>query len=163
MPILRYFIYVGGALLALLFVVDYALPDAPVAQTVASSTSEAPVIRIRSDRKLPERVVLDTAQATIAPPSVQTAAIVAPQQQAQAKASPALAEMSANAQVRDSFAQAAPNAAKTEATVKKAEVKPHRKVARSRPPAPSYYGTPYYGRPMLMAQQPHFAPFNMTW
>jgi hypothetical protein len=156
MPVLRYFMFVGGALLALLFVVDFALPKAPAAPTVATATSEAPVIRIRSDRKLPERVVLDTAQPT---PAVQTAAIVAPQQPA--NASPALADLSAKAQVRESFAQAAP---KPEvATVKKAEAKPHRKIARSRAPAPYYYGTPYYGRPMLMAQQPHFGPFNMTW
>ena len=163
MPILRYFIYVGGALLALLFVAGYALPNAPVAQSVATASSEAPVIRIRSDRKLPERVVLDTAQRAIASPAVQTAAVVAPQQPA--NASPVLADMSAKAQVRESFAQAAPNAGKTEgATVKKADAKPHRKIARSRAPTPYYgYGTPYYGRPMLMAQQPHYGLFNTTW
>jgi hypothetical protein len=153
MPIFRYFMFVGGALLALLFVANYALPNAPDAQTVATANSEAPLIRIRSDRKLPERVVLDTAQPTIAQPAVQTAAaIVAPQPPA--NTSPALAEMSAKAQVRESFAQAAP---------KKAEAKPHRKIARSRAPTPYYYGTPYYGRPMLMAQQPRYGLFNTTW
>lgn len=164
MPILRYFMFVGGALLALLFVASYALSNAPAAQTVATANSEAPVIRIRSDRKLPERVVLDTAQPMIVQPALQTAAIVAPQQPAQANMSPALADMSAKAQVRESFAQLTPNAAKTEGVaVKKAEAKPHRKIARSKQPTPYYYGTPYYGRPMLMAQQPHFGLFNTTW
>jgi hypothetical protein len=162
MPILRYFIYVGGALLALLLVVGYTLPNAPEGQTEAAAKSEAPLIRIHSDRKLPDRVVLDTTQPM---PAVQTAAVAAPQQPSQA-----LAEMSAKAQVRESFAQLTPSAAKTEpvktevAAVKKTEAKPHRKIARSRPSAPYYgYGSPYYGRPMLMAQQPHYSPFNMTW
>ena len=73
MPIFRYFIFVGGALLALLFLVNQTFVPEPVkqaAQTSVAAASEQPVVRIRSDRKLPERVVLDTSQPTIAAPAV---------------------------------------------------------------------------------------------
>ena len=69
MPIFRYFVFVGGALLALLFAADYVLPSQPVAQAVVTASNDQPLIRIRSDRHLPERVVLDTSQPTIAAPA----------------------------------------------------------------------------------------------
>src|SRR5262245_38907872 len=98
MPIFRYFAFVGGALLALLLVVNYTLSEAPVAQVSATSGNETsgndlPVIRIRSDRKLPERVVLDTSHPVQTPPAVKIAEV--PQPPAQAGASPESAEMSA--------------------------------------------------------------------
>lgn len=161
MPIFRYFVYVGGALLLLLLAVDFVQPARPLVQNVAATTVDAPVIRIRSDRHLPDRVVLDTSQPTIALPAVQTAAVAAPQP-AQANASPALNDMSAKARVRETFAQFIPPEQKAgAAAVKKADVKPRRKVARARPAQP-YYGQPYYGnygRPMVVAQQPHFGFF----
>jgi hypothetical protein len=163
MPIFRYFIFVGGALLALLFVADFTLPKPPAAQTVMTAGGDLPPIRIRSDRQLPERVVLDTSHPTIAPPAVKMADAAVPAQPAQTNASPAPSEMSAKARVRETFAQFVPSGSKADASaVKKAEVKPapqpKRKVAKSRwsPAAP--------GRPMmLVAQQPHFGLFNMTW
>ena len=149
MPIFRYFMFVGGALLALLFAADFGWPAPPVAQTVATAGYDQPLIRIRSDRHLPERVVLDTSQPTIAAPVVKTAAVVAPQQPAQADV---LAAISAKARVRETFAQFTPA---EPASVKKAPVK--RKIARTRP-------APQPGQPMmLMAQQPHFGLFNTTW
>lgn len=57
MPLLAYFLKVGAALLALLFVADSYLPRAAVNEKTAV---DQPVIRIHSDRKWPERVVLDT-------------------------------------------------------------------------------------------------------
>jgi hypothetical protein len=137
-----------------------------VTQAVATASNDQPLIRIRSDRHLPERVVLDTSQPTIAAPAVKTAAVAAPQPPDTASAA-ALAEMSAKARVRETFAQFTPgsNAA---AVNKKAEAKPQqaqpkRKVARAHP-APQYqYGGPQYGRPMMVAQQPHFGLFNTTW
>ncbi|AWL95505.1 MULTISPECIES: hypothetical protein [Bradyrhizobium] len=155
MPIFRYFVFVGGALLALLFAVNFAFPAAPVAQAVATASNDQPLIRIRSDRHLPERVVLDTSQPTIAAPAVKTAAVVAPQPPVQEAQSAALAELSAKARVRETFAQFTP-AAKTD-TAAKAPVQPKRKVARAHP-------APQQGRPvMLVAQQPHFGLFNTTW
>jgi hypothetical protein len=169
MPIFRYFIFVGGALLALLFLVNQTLSPEPVkqaAQASVATASEQPVVRIRSDRKLPERVVFDTNQPTIAAPVIKTATVTAP---ADAAASPALADASAKARVRETFAQLVPDpksaASAKSAEAKSAEAKPaapvhhKRKVARSRA-APQYsYG---YGRPMLVAQQPHFGLFD-TW
>ncbi|MBB4360119.1 MULTISPECIES: hypothetical protein [unclassified Bradyrhizobium] len=155
MPIFRYFTFVGGALLALLFAVNFAFPAAPVAQAVATVSNDQPLIRIRSDRHLPERVVLDTSQPTIAAPAVKTAAVVAPQPPVQEAQSAALAEQSAKARVRETFAQFTPPL-KTD-TAAKAPVQPKRKVARTHP-------APQQGRPMmLVAQQPHFGLFNTTW
>lgn len=158
MPIFRYFVFVGGALLALLLVANYSLPASPVPQAVATVSNDQPLIRIRSDRHLPERVVLDTSQPTIAAPAIKTAAVAAPQPPVPDGASPALAEMSAKARVRETFAQFTP---KTDAAAaRKIEAKPQvqrRKVARARP-------APQFGRPMmLVAQQPHFGLFDATW
>lgn len=59
MPVLRYFVYVGGALLALLFVCDAVFPQVPLPETLKSG-SDLPAVRIRSERQWPERVVIDT-------------------------------------------------------------------------------------------------------
>ncbi|MDN5003972.1 hypothetical protein ACFQZO_24340 [Bradyrhizobium sp. GCM10027634] len=152
MPIFRYFMFVGGALLALLFAVDVVWPTSPAAQAVASAGYDQPLIRIRSDRHLPDRVVLDTSQPTIAAPATKTAAVAAPQPTAQADP---LADMSAKSRVRETFAQFTPKAdAKPQA---QAPAQPRRKVARARP-------APQRGQPMmLVAQQPHFGLFNTTW
>jgi hypothetical protein len=56
MPLLRYFTYVGGALMALLLVASYILPEPP---TVPHYDVARPVIRITSDRVGPPRVDLD--------------------------------------------------------------------------------------------------------
>jgi hypothetical protein len=173
MPIFRYFMFVGGALLALLFAADFVWPTSPVAQVVAGASYDQPLIRIRSDRHLPDRVVLDTNQATIAAPAVKTAAVAAPQPTAQADP---LADMSAKARVRETFAQFTPKgdtavtkkadakpqaqaqvAQTTQAPQVQAPVQPKRKVARAHP-------APQRGQPMmLVAQQPHFGLFNTTW
>jgi hypothetical protein len=61
MPLARYFLYVGGALLALLFFVGAELPTSPAEQVIAADTAaELPTIRIHTDRKWPEKVVFDT-------------------------------------------------------------------------------------------------------
>ncbi|MBR0711139.1 hypothetical protein [Bradyrhizobium liaoningense] len=166
MPILRYFMFVGGALLALLFAVNFVVPASPVAPAVATASNDQPAIRIRSDRHLPERVVLDTSQPTIAPPAVKTAAVAAPQPPDTASAA-ALAEMSAKARVRETFAQFTPGSKAEAAKKPQAQAQPKRKVARAHP-APQYhggpqFGGPQYGRPMMVAQQPHFGLFNTTW
>jgi hypothetical protein len=75
MPLARYFFLVGGVLLALLFVVDAVLPKLPV---VDRTDTDLPVIRIHSDRKWPERVVLDTSIPTIVPAPTAKAEAVAP-------------------------------------------------------------------------------------
>ena len=157
MPIFRYFVFVGGALLALLFAVDFGFPAAPSAQMVAADgNDQPPLIRIRSNRHLPERVVLDTSQPTIA-------AVAPSQPPVQEGASPAFAEISAKTRVRGTFAQFTPAPKAESAPARKAEAQsapvqgqPKRKMVRPHP-------APQPGRPMQVAQQPHFGLFNTTW
>jgi hypothetical protein len=61
MPLARYFFYVGGLLLALLFIADAYLPKLPVAHGLDE-------ISYSIDRKWPERIVYDTSLPTIPPP-----------------------------------------------------------------------------------------------
>jgi hypothetical protein len=57
MPIVRYFVFIGGLLLALLFVVDQYLPE--VSERFAAGDVHRTIIRIRSARPLPEKEVFD--------------------------------------------------------------------------------------------------------
>ena len=95
------------------------------------------VVRIRSDQKLPERVVYDTSLPTIVPP-------VATSQIAAAPAAPP-ADVSAQAQVRDSFAQFVPAEAKKLEKQPEPQAPRKRKIAKIRP-----------AQQMHVAQQPHF-------
>lgn len=61
MPIRQYFVWVGSVLLAALFAADWWLPDSPAPSVSAIPPGEMVNLRIRSDHKWPERVVLDTA------------------------------------------------------------------------------------------------------
>jgi hypothetical protein len=122
MPVARYFLFVGGVLLALLLVVDaFAPQDVAVASNTGSAVDKT-IVRIRSDQKLPERVVYDTSLPTIVPP---TAAV-------QVAAAPPTAEATAQARVRDTFAQVVP----PESKKLEPQVQRKRKVAkvRSHPP-----------------------------
>jgi hypothetical protein len=56
-----YFLWVGGALLVLLFAADSLLP-APLPSKLIESHFTLPPIRITSERKGPEAVVIDTSQ-----------------------------------------------------------------------------------------------------
>ena len=98
MPLARYFFYVGGALLALVFVADFCLPQLPVS---GSSNIALPAIRIHSDQKWPDRVVYDTSRPTIAPAQPPKTEINVPTPATVADAS---------AKARDAFAQLQPSA-----------------------------------------------------
>jgi hypothetical protein len=67
MPLARYFFYVGGVLLALLFIADAYLPKFSVAHEADEVFYN---VRIHSDRKWPERIVYDTSLPTITPPQI---------------------------------------------------------------------------------------------
>lgn len=170
MPIFRYFIFVGGALLALLFAADFVFPAAPVAQVVAAAGNDQPLIRIRSNQHLPERVVLDTSQPTIAGPAVNTAA-ADPQPPVQEGSSSAFAEMSAKTRVRETFAQFTPAPKAETAVARKSETaqpqvpqaqaspvqaQPKRKIVRTQQ-------APQPGRPMMLVAQQPLGLFNTTW
>jgi hypothetical protein len=71
MPVLRYFFFVGGALLALLFVCDAVFPQVPLPATLKSG-SDLPAVRIQSARKWPERVVMNTTLPAFVPVQIAT-------------------------------------------------------------------------------------------
>lgn len=155
MPLARYFLLVGGVLLALVFISDFYLPKAPVAERAAEVDRQ--VIRIHSDRKWPERIVFDTSvpTVTLAPP--QALAGVAPAPAPAAETSTATAD-EAKARVRESFAQLPPPSKSRYAhvaEVRKSEAKPQRKrrIVRRR------LGPP----PVMLAQQPQFGFFGNSW
>jgi len=150
MPLARYFIYVGGVLLALLFISDAFLPKLPVAESV---NADLPVIRIHSDRKWPERVVFDTSLPTIVP------AQLAKAQSSNQVPATTVADIPPKARVREAFAQLrSSDVAQAQASdAKKPEPKPpHKRKIAKRHVAPPV---------MLVAQQPRFGFFNWnnTW
>jgi hypothetical protein len=69
-PIARYFIFVGGTLAALLSIAGWCLPTPPAIFADRLVIDRA-TIRIKSARKWPEKVVLDTSQPAITPPAVE--------------------------------------------------------------------------------------------
>ncbi|MEA2863832.1 MAG: hypothetical protein QOC84_1788 [Bradyrhizobium sp.] len=141
MPLARYFVLVGGVLLALVFISDLYFPKSPV---VATADVDRQVIRIHSDRKWPDRIVFDTNVPTISPPPAQTVASIAP------------AEAEVPAKAREAFAQLPSDEPKRMriAEVRKPEPKPlrKRKIARRRV-APSI---------VVVAQQPQFGFFGSS-
>jgi hypothetical protein len=66
MPIGRYTVWVGTALLVLLFVANWFLPKSLTERP--GGEVNRPVIRITSMQQLPERIVIDTNQPTVVPP-----------------------------------------------------------------------------------------------
>jgi hypothetical protein len=147
MPLLRYFLFVGGTLLALLMISDACLPKQPMP---ADPVADLTMIRIHSDRKWPERVVFDTSMPALT--QMQSAQAAPPP----VGSSPALAA-SASASVRQAFAQmpAAPGAAKQIALAAgparpEAKPRPSRRMVRKNPAPPM----------VLIAQRP---PYGFFW
>jgi hypothetical protein len=139
MPLVRYFLFVGGMLLALLFVTDAFSPKVPV---VADRTdADMPIIRIQSARKWPERVVFDTSIPTIVPAAAAPTETTAPPP-------PTAADLSSKGRAHDALAQIPPGDAHqvASADAKKTEPKPQRKrkIAKRRTVPPI----------MMVQQQP---------
>jgi hypothetical protein len=162
MPVARYFLFVGGALLALLLAINALFPQQAVVASQAPSSVDKTVVRIRSDQKLPERVVYDTSLPTIVPPPAVTAQVKAPVVAPSAPAvAAASADATAQARVRETFAQFVP----AEAKKPEPQVQRKRKVAKSRPAPPMQIAQQPQ---MRVAQQSHFGFFggsnwNSTW
>ena len=150
MPLMRYFLYVGAALLVLLFAAGEAFPTLPgtLAAQGTDTAADLPMIRIHTDRKWPERVVLDTSAPTVVP--VQTPIAT---NEAGVAAPVPVADASTKVTARDAFAQLVP------ADLKKPSPKPQqkRRVAKRRVAPPS-------APTMLVAQRPQFGLFaNNIW
>src|SRR3974390_812110 len=136
MPVARYFLWVGGALLAVLLIANWSLPALPDAE---KASGNPPLIRIQSEQKWPERIVYDTSREAI---------VAAPSASARpGKAHPPPADVLATA--RDAFAEApASDASKAQSVdQKKPDAKPHakRKVARRRAPVLVVQRYPQFG------------------
>jgi len=143
MPLVRYFVYVGGVLLALLLMVDLYLPRLPAAEKQADQQQQQQlVIRIRSERKWPERIVYDTSYFVPAPSATPKAGNPAPAPVAASEAS-----------ARAAFAELQPSdsAKQPSADQKKADSKQQRqRKARRRGPPPV----------LMVARQPQFGWFG---
>ena len=140
MPLKRYFFFVGGVLLALLFVSDAYLPK----PTVADRTSvDLPVIRIHSDRKWPERVVYDTSLPTIIPEQIAKSDV-------DVSAPPTVIDVLTKTEAREALAQLPPS------DPKKLEPRPQRqrKIAKYRALPPMF----------LVARHPQYGWYgNSNW
>jgi hypothetical protein len=107
-----------------------------VAGNAAPSINKT-VMRIHSDQKLPERVVYDTSLPPIVAPTANTQIAAVP---------PAsVADATAQAQERDTFAQFVPAEAKKLEKQPEPQAPRKRKIAKIRP-----------AHPMRVAQQQHF-------
>jgi hypothetical protein len=124
--LVRYFLYAGGALLALLLLVNWYTPAVPAtAADQAQETSlDNEILRIRSAQKWPQKIDFDTNSPTIVPPPALVAGIP-PSPPSPFKAADALNKSALNAR-----AEAKPVQAQ----------KPPRKVARHRKAPPTQAG-----------------------
>jgi hypothetical protein len=142
MPLARYFVVVGGALVALLFAFDFFSPKASADSGIHSAGPvDKTTMRIRSEQKLPERIVFDTTQPTIAVKAAQTQ--TAQTTQAALPGPEPAPEITPKARVRETFAQFAP--------VEKADTTVHKKKKTARAP----------GQPMHVARYSYFG--TSTW
>ena len=123
MPLARYFLYVGGALLALLFISDPYLPKLP---NTDWGNSHSVNIHIHSDQKGPERIVYDTSLPTVVPTQI-----------ANIEANVAAPEIIASTIGREAFAQLQPSSRLSDAKMIEPKVQRHHKIAKRRvaPPA----------------------------
>ena len=148
MPLMRYFLFVGGVLLALVYISDWVLPKLPAADIVAGAGPDKPFIRIDSERKWPERVVFDTSVPTISPALAKTDMAKADIPRAEvAGPAPATLADGSGVRVRDAFALMGPPEPKKLAS----KPLPKRKIAKKRV-APSTV--------VVVAQQPRFGLFG---
>jgi hypothetical protein len=114
-PIARYFAVIGSALVVLLLIAGWSLPEPPPSLPDRPEIIDRATIRIRSERKWPEKVVLDTNQPTFSPLSIEGAP-------AQQPTEPLHDEMTDQASV-DALAKPNPDARPTDA---------HRQPARAK-------------------------------
>ena len=145
MPLARYFLYVGGVLLTLVFILDACLTKLPVTERAPVNS---PIIRINSVPKWPERIVFDTTRPTIA--SAQTAIV-----EDRVPSPATVTDVAAKEREREAFALMQPSNARLEPpTPGRRELKPQRqrKIAKR-------HAMP---RSLFVARQPQFGWFGNT-
>jgi hypothetical protein len=115
LPFVRYIAFVGSLLVAMLFIANWLLPMDPTL-SATSEQADKPIIRIKSDRKWPERIVFDTNAPTVVP-----------------QKSPVIADAPVPNPPREAFALL--NAPVPEVSVTPLPVRTKRKVAKRAPPS----------------------------
>jgi hypothetical protein len=145
MPLIRYFLYTGGVLLALLLLVGGYTGEP--AREVAQGGLEPAVARIQSTQKWPEKIVFDTTAPRVSAPDVAAAALAA--------AAPAEPQRA----TREAFAMAAP--APTAAMPAKPAASNRRVAERHHRHPPQRFAA----RSQMRAQMMFFpmAPMAMGW
>jgi hypothetical protein len=148
MPLARYFLLVGAALLVVLLIAGACLPPLPA---VERAETQRTAIRIHSNMKLPERVIFDTSMPTV---THHVGPVIA---DAGTPAQPSANDVSTKA--REAFAQLqSSDASKVKiAEPKRPEFKPPRKSETRKRAAAS--------RQFRVARQPQFDWFGgrMWW
>jgi hypothetical protein len=142
MPLARYFLYVGGVLLTLVFILDACLTKSPVME---GALVNSPIIRIHSVRKWPERIVFDTTRPTIVP--AQTAIV-----EDRVPSPVALADAAAKEREREAFALMQPSNARLEPPRRELKPQRQRKIAKRH----------VMPRSLFVARQPQFGWFGNT-
>lgn len=145
MPLARYFLYVGGVLLTLVFILDACLTEL---QVMEGSQANSPVIRIHSDRKWPERIVFDTTLPTIVP--AQTAIV-----QGRVASPATVTDVAVKERAREAFALQPSDAKRLEQSDpgrRELKQKRQRKIVKRR----------VMPRSVLVARQPQFGWFGNT-
>jgi hypothetical protein len=157
MPVLRYFLFVGGALLALLLIVNAWLPAVPPAPATGShEATDLSVIRIHSDHKWPARVVFDTTRPSVTPTP-------APVVVAQAPLPPKSEnDQQSKGQMREAFAQLRPNPGPDEHRSREPKRK-RKSVAKSYGGPSKGYGVPPRFMVAQQQQRPLFFFGNNVW
>jgi hypothetical protein len=127
MPLARYFLYVGGALLAVLLISDPYLPKLQVADW---GNSRPAIIHIQSDQKWPERIVYDTSLPTAVPAQITNI-----------EANVAPPEIVPSATEREAFAQLQPSSQLSDAKKREPKLQHQRKIAKRRAAPPALLAT----------------------
>lgn len=143
MPLSRYFLYIGGILLALLLITDAWLPALP---QNGSANFDRVAIRIHSNVKWPDRIDFDTTQPPAAPS----------QPAADTHADPPIEIAEAPANTREAFAQLQPPDAR--------ELRADGKRPDAKPPHARKRANRATSQKIRLARQPRFDWFGFqTW
>jgi len=150
MPLLRYFVGFGGALLALMLLANAYLPTPEAPPQQQTNGIDKSTIRIASRQKGPERVEIDASLPTIVP-SVDVAQAQI-QSTRTAERQPAT-EAAKTAETRDAYAEMPATPAKhvAAATPKKPKVRTARMDAQRRAAQPTRFAMRAQQQPSLFA------------
>jgi hypothetical protein len=122
-------VFVGSVLVALLFVAAWVWPSSEPVQsqeTIAQAAADAPIARIHSTQKWPDKIQFDTSRPIIVAPPSPVVAMTAP-------SAPVLAENTAAASPLDARAEIKPNVQPAPARRRQARVHhryPHQATSR---------------------------------